>query len=249
MAAPTPPVRQATDSLQPIPGELSQRQGRPLPEPPGLRTTRADTRAIAVPARHGGGRGCEAEVIHPATADVDESDAPSSFFVLRRPPCALRRRDHRSRSGHIVQLHAARRSTSTSTYFGLEAFQTATADIAPSSARTSWPRATAARLCAVISSTAPPTSRCSRSCSTANWSRTRSSTSSTSGRSRRPHRRADLPGSRPRRPRPCRGLKIGALPIKLALISQSTVSATLGQQALDQGLKAGLVGSPSSSAS
>jgi SecD/SecF fusion protein len=37
-------------------------------------------------------------------------------------------------------------------------------------------------------------------------------------------------------------LEIGALPIKLALISQSTVSATLGQQALDQGLKAGLVG-------
>ncbi len=37
-------------------------------------------------------------------------------------------------------------------------------------------------------------------------------------------------------------LKIGALPVKLALISQSTVSATLGQQALDQGLKAGLVG-------
>ncbi len=37
-------------------------------------------------------------------------------------------------------------------------------------------------------------------------------------------------------------LQIGALPIKLALISQSTVSATLGQQALDQGLKAGIVG-------
>jgi SecD/SecF fusion protein len=37
-------------------------------------------------------------------------------------------------------------------------------------------------------------------------------------------------------------LRIGALPIKLALISQSTVSATLGQQALDQGLKAGLIG-------
>ncbi len=37
-------------------------------------------------------------------------------------------------------------------------------------------------------------------------------------------------------------LRIGALPIKLALISQSTVSATLGQQALDQGLKAGLLG-------
>jgi SecD/SecF fusion protein len=37
-------------------------------------------------------------------------------------------------------------------------------------------------------------------------------------------------------------LKRGALPIDLKLISQSQVSATLGQQALDQGLKAGIVG-------
>jgi len=37
-------------------------------------------------------------------------------------------------------------------------------------------------------------------------------------------------------------LKIGALPIKLKPISSSTVSATLGKQALDQGLKAGIVG-------
>jgi SecD/SecF fusion protein len=37
-------------------------------------------------------------------------------------------------------------------------------------------------------------------------------------------------------------LEIGALPVKLALISQSTVSATLGQQALDEGLRAGIVG-------
>ena len=37
-------------------------------------------------------------------------------------------------------------------------------------------------------------------------------------------------------------LQTGALPVKLALESQSTVSATLGQQALDQGLRAGLVG-------
>jgi SecD/SecF fusion protein len=37
-------------------------------------------------------------------------------------------------------------------------------------------------------------------------------------------------------------LKTGALPIKLELISQSQVSATLGQQALDQGLVAGIVG-------
>ena len=37
-------------------------------------------------------------------------------------------------------------------------------------------------------------------------------------------------------------LKTGALPIKLELISQSQVSATLGQQALNQGLTAGIVG-------
>ena len=37
-------------------------------------------------------------------------------------------------------------------------------------------------------------------------------------------------------------LKIGALPIRLELISRSQVSATLGKQALDQGLIAGLAG-------
>jgi SecD/SecF fusion protein len=37
-------------------------------------------------------------------------------------------------------------------------------------------------------------------------------------------------------------LRIGALPVKLTLISQSTVSATLGQQALDEALVAGIVG-------
>jgi SecD/SecF fusion protein len=37
-------------------------------------------------------------------------------------------------------------------------------------------------------------------------------------------------------------LKIGALPVNLKLVSQSTVTATLGQQALDEGLKAGLIG-------
>ena len=37
-------------------------------------------------------------------------------------------------------------------------------------------------------------------------------------------------------------LQIGALPINLKLISQSQVSATLGEQALNQGLKAGLIG-------
>ncbi len=37
-------------------------------------------------------------------------------------------------------------------------------------------------------------------------------------------------------------LQIGALPVELQLISQSTVSATLGEEALEQGLKAALLG-------
>src|SRR3954451_7795418 len=37
-------------------------------------------------------------------------------------------------------------------------------------------------------------------------------------------------------------LKIGALPLKLSEVSRSQVSATLGKQALDQGLKAGIAG-------
>ncbi len=37
-------------------------------------------------------------------------------------------------------------------------------------------------------------------------------------------------------------LQIGALPINLKLISQTQVSATLGQQALDEGVKAGVIG-------
>ena len=37
-------------------------------------------------------------------------------------------------------------------------------------------------------------------------------------------------------------VQIGALPIKLELISRSQVSASLGSQALDQGLVAGIAG-------
>ncbi len=37
-------------------------------------------------------------------------------------------------------------------------------------------------------------------------------------------------------------LQTGALPVNLVLVSQSTVSATLGQEALDQGIKAAIVG-------
>ena len=69
----------------------------------------------------------------------------------------------------------------------------------------------------------------------------RSSTSSTTrtGSTAAPAPRSPATSRSARRRTSPKFLKIGALPIKLTLISQSTVSATLGQQALDQGLKAG----------
>ena len=58
----------------------------------------------------------------------------------------------------------------------------------------------------------------------------------------RPARRSPA-ASRSSRPRTSRSsCKIGALPIDLELISRSQVSATLGKQALDQGLLAAIVG-------
>ena len=63
------------------------------------------------------------------------------------------------------------------------------------------------------------------------------------GRDRRAHRGADLGQLLDQEAQDlAEFLRIGALPIDLKLISQSTVSATLGQEALDQGLKAGIVG-------
>ena len=63
------------------------------------------------------------------------------------------------------------------------------------------------------------------------------------GRDRRPERRADLRRLHHQTAQDLANLlKIGALPLRLELISRSQVSATLGQQALDQGLVAGLAG-------
>ena len=60
------------------------------------------------------------------------------------------------------------------------------------------------------------------------------------GGHRRPHRRPDRGiGTIQQAQDLAESLRIGALPIELKLISQTQVSATLGQQALDQGLIAG----------
>ena len=70
-------------------------------------------------------------------------------------------------------------------------------------------------------------------------------------RDRRPHRRPDLRRlqQHPEAQDLATTLQIGALPINLKLISETQVSATLGSQALHDGIKAGIIGLASSSSS
>ena len=179
----------------------------------------------------------------PTTTDVDEADAgPPQFFVLHDQPGADRQRDHRPEAELRPGHQPAERRPSTSPTRGARRSRTS-----PGGSPSAAPRLLRrrpARRAAAIASNRPSSSRArSRSSSTASSSRGRSSTSSTT-------RTGSTAAPAPRSPALhaqeaqdlAEVLKIGALPIKLALISQSTVSATLGQQALDQGLKAGLVG-------
>ena len=84
----------------------------------------------------------------------------------------------------------------------------------------------------------------SRSCSTTSWSRRRTSTGARTrtASTARTARRSPAGFTIQTAQDLAKFLKIGALPIQLELISRSQVSATLGKQALDQGLVAGLVG-------
>ena len=84
----------------------------------------------------------------------------------------------------------------------------------------------------------------SRSRSTTRSSRWRRSTSARTRRASTaaPARRSTASASIQETQDLAESLRIGALPIDLKLISQTQVSATLGQQALDQGLLAGGVG-------
>ena len=225
------------NSLEPIgePSEVKADLYQNLP----AGTTRADTRVVAVP------RGTvvveDVPKDDPATADVDESDAPSSFFVLHDRPALSGDEitDPKPGTDQFNQPTVDFNFTDS----GREAFSNVTADIAARGAD-ACAQANGGAPCAGISSN-----------DAANFSgsfaivldgelvsnpiinfvdnpagidgRTGAQISGVSAQEAN-----DL----------AEVLKIGALPIKLALISQSTVSATLGQQALDQGLKAGLVG-------
>ena len=112
----------------------------------------------------------------------------------------------------------------------------------PGRSRAAWP--SAARPTRSRASRPRAPSRPSPSCSTARSSRGRSSTST---RTRTASTAAPAPRSRAASPLQAAQdlaefLKIGALPIDLKLISQTQVSATLGKQALRQGLLAAIVG-------
>ena len=84
----------------------------------------------------------------------------------------------------------------------------------------------------------------SRSRSTTSSSRRRTSTGARTrtASTARPARRSPATSRSSRAQDLAKILKIGALPLKLTEVSRSQVSATLGQQALDQGLKAGIAG-------
>ena len=225
------------NSLEPIgePSEVKADLYQNLP----AGTTRADTRVVAVP------RGTvvveDVPKDDPATADVDESDAPSSFFVLHDRPALSGDEitDPKPGTDQFNQPTVDFNFTDS----GREAFSNVTADIAARGAD-ACAQANGGAPCAGISSN-----------DAANFSGTFAivldgelvsnpiinfvdNPAGIDG-----HTGAQISGVSAQEANDlAEVLKIGALPIKLALISQSTVSATLGQQALDQGLKAGLVG-------
>jgi len=202
-------------------------------------TTKADTRVIAVP------RGTVVVEDKPqddaTTADVDESDAPSSFFVLHDRPALSGDEitDPKPGTDQFNQPTVDFNFTDS----GREAFSSVTADIAARGAD-ACAQANGGAPCAGISSN-----------DAANFSGSFAivldgelvsnpiinfvdNPAGIDGRTG-----AQISGVTAQEANDlAEVLKIGALPIKLALISQSTVSATLGQQALDQGLKAGLIG-------
>ena len=175
----------------------------------------------------------------PTTEDVDESATPLAYFVLRDRPALARRRDQGPRAEVRPEHQPAERHLRLHRR-GPQAFQEVTRTIAQRGLdelrRHGSVPGDRQRRRSVLG---PLRDRPRRRDRLAPDHRLRREPR----RHRRPHRRPDL------RQLPLQEaqdlaefLKIGALPVELKLISQTTVSATLGQEALDQGLKAGIVG-------
>ncbi len=199
---------------------------------------RADTRVIAVPR---GTVVLESKPDDdPATEDVDESDAPSQFFVLKDKPglSGDQITDPKPGTDQFSQPTVDFNFTEG----GQEAFAAVTADIAQRGADECF--AATGSPCGGISSAEAEQFSGSFaivldgelvSKPIINFVDNPNGIDGRTG--------AQISGVTAQEAQDlAEVLKIGALPIKLALISQSTISATLGQQALDQGLKAGLVG-------
>ena len=182
------------NSLEPIgePSEVKADLYQNLP----AGTTRADTRVVAVP------RGTvvveDVPKDDPATADVDESDAPSSFFVLHDRPALSGDEitDPKPGTDQFNQPTVDFNFTDS----GREAFSNVTADIA----------ARGADACAQAKRRALRGDLVQRRRQLLGLVRDRARRRTglepdhqlrrQSGRDRRPHRRSDLRASRPRRP-------------------------------------------------
>ena len=173
-------------------------------------------------------------VVRDAEAPDADAPEPDRFWVIQDNP-ALSGTDIKNPEQNFDQQGGSEPIvTFDFTDKGREAFQDDHAPRSRSAAPTTRCRATTRRT--------PPST--SRSCSTTSWSRRRTSTTSENPDGIDGSTGAQISGSFtiPTAQDLAQILEIGALPIRLELVSRSQVSATLGAQALDQGLVAGLAG-------
>ena len=180
------------------------------------------------PARDGRAPGDPAELRPPDR----RSASPSAQFYVLKDNVALRGNDITNPQQSTDPSPAAPTSRSGSTARARTAFQNVTADDRP-----------ARRACVSGARPAAQPALRGRARQPADHGPVRSTTSST--------RTGSTATAAPTSPAASRSssaqdlateLRLGALPINLKLISESQVSATLGKQALHQGLIAGLVG-------
>ena len=227
---------------------LPRRHARPRRSSPGRRRSRPTSRGVGRATPDGP---IQVWQVNPGTVDrpgrvadtrraatSSRKKGPDAYYVLR-DDFALRGTDIKNPEQNFDQKHPGAERHVRLHELGAQEVAEDHAARSPSAARTSSPR---------------PTAR---------WSPTPAEVPALRDRAGQPahlgpvHRLPAEPGRHRRRQRARRSraasrsqsaqalanqLKYGALPVKLELISQSQVSATLGKQALHQGLIAGIVG-------
>ena len=172
------------------------------------------------------------------TGKLDETAQPG-WFALNDEPVALGQRNHRTEAG----IHAGHGEPNVSFKFtdeGRDNFQNVTRKIAL--------RGQAQAIGPVAPKKPPPSPATSRSSSTTKSRAARSSTSRKTRTGSTAAQGAQISGGfngehgLETAQELATTLQIGALPIDLHLISETQVSATLGSQALHDGIKAGIIG-------